>query len=121
MDRRELILKKSMVSMDKVACMTGKFYRSLRENEVTLIEANMIVQELDNLLKIAEKRTGHTKLSEIPKTDVFGFDRDLLAENDPCREESETIQAGTKVHPDEKGFQELIEEYMKSHKTISFT
>ena len=87
MDRRELILKKSMVSMDKVACMTGKFYRSLRENEVTLIEANMIVQELDNLLKIAEMRPGHTKLSEIPKTDVFGFDRDLLAENDPCREE----------------------------------
>ena len=74
----------------------------------------MIVQELNNLLKVAGKRPGHTKLSEIPKTDVFGINRDILEEN-------ETIQVGTKAHPNEKGFLELMEEYMKSHKTLRFT
>lgn len=51
----------------------------------------------------------------------WDFDGNLLAENDPCREESETIQVGTKAHPNEKGFLELMEEYMKDHKTIRFT
>lgn len=51
----------------------------------------------------------------------WDFDGNLLAENDPCREESETLQAGTKVHLNEKGFLELMEEYMKSHKTLRFT
>ena len=120
MDRRELILKKSMVSMEKVACMTGKFYRLLRENEVTLIEANMIVRELNNLLKIAEKRPGHTKLSEIPKTDVFGINRGILEENDPDQEGSKTGQTKMEDTPDKERFKELLEEYQKSQKRISF-
>lgn len=120
MDRRELILKKSMVSMDKVACMTGKFYRSLRENEVTLIEANMIVQELNNLLKIAEKRPGHTKLSEIPKTDVFGINTDILEENDPDQEGSKAIRPETEVTSEEERFRKILEEYQKRPARIHF-
>ncbi len=67
MNRAELFQMKKGISLSKIESVTEKIYRTMCEEEITLIEARKILAELGCIINEAEKRSPNTLLSEIPK------------------------------------------------------
>lgn len=51
----------------------------------------------------------------------WDFNGNLLAENDPCREDNKTIQMQTEVTLDGERFRKMMEEYQKRPARIRFS